>query len=256
MPPAGGTYDVRVVAFRSARAQTLAALQQTLGIDGRAAQRLMDAAPVVVKRGSSAAQARAYQQALQAAGAEVVLSRAGAAPAPPRSAPHAAAKPAAPSNVPARSRYRPPSGDLELDLGAETSEPTSADPAPPAHASAQAGDEHAGANTAPSDGLREQVVFGAEALALPTATTGPRGKHYAAGASPAARDAMAAQQRAAGEPSPMRLPLLRLLVAVVIFGLGAHLDNSILYGSASWPSLGLHACAIYQLGLGLRGIFV
>ncbi|HEX2677864.1 MAG TPA: hypothetical protein VHM19_14525 [Polyangiales bacterium] len=47
--------------------------------------------------------------------------------------------------------------------------------------------------------------------------------------------------------------LVRLLFSLAVIASGLWLDDSIVRGNASPPSLLLHAFAIYQLGLGLRG---
>jgi hypothetical protein len=51
-----------------------------------------------------------------------------------------------------------------------------------------------------------------------------------------------------------QLSLLRVLAAVAIAGLGVVFDSSIVYGNANLLSVLAHALAIYQLGVGLRGL--
>jgi hypothetical protein len=60
--------------------------------------------------------------------------------------------------------------------------------------------------------------------------------------------------RAQRDPSQRTYALLRVLAAFTIAALGIWFDNSIAYGNANSLSVLAHAVAIYQLGLGLRGL--
>lgn len=51
-----------------------------------------------------------------------------------------------------------------------------------------------------------------------------------------------------------QLSLLRVLAAIAIGALGVVFDSSIVYGNASVLSVLVHALAIYQMGVGLRGL--
>lgn len=180
-------------------------------------------------------------------------------------------------SAPARPRHRPPSSDLELDLHADS---PAGEVTPAGNArrvapwagdfgEADLGDEAAPGSVgsgAPGDDddLCDKVVFGADALGLPTGTAaGPA--TYAAGARPApapvpvsaaTKAEVRAKLQAQNVALPsLRIPLLRVLSAVAIVALAVWVDNSILYGSANWLGLGAHAVAIYLLGLGLKGIF-
>jgi len=61
---------------------------------------------------------------------------------------------------------------------------------------------------------------------------------------------------AAKEPYSRRrqLGLLRMLGAVSVAAAGVWIDSSIIYGNANPLSVILHGVAIYQFGVGMRGM--
>jgi hypothetical protein len=77
------------------------------------------------------------------------------------------------------------------------------------------------------------------------------------GPGPMSRAAVIQQPSAAELAAPKRqrqIALLRVLGAVAVAAIGIQLDSSIVYGNANLLSVVAHAVAIYQLGIGLRGM--
>jgi hypothetical protein len=77
------------------------------------------------------------------------------------------------------------------------------------------------------------------------------------GAGPMSRAAVVHKPGIDPKSSPSRrrqIALLRLLSAVAIGALGVMFDSSIVYGNANLLSVLAHALAIYQFGVGIRGM--
>lgn len=54
-------------------------------------------------------------------------------------------------------------------------------------------------------------------------------------------------------PKAWAVVFARLAGSLLVFAAGLFIDDTIVRGNATVPSLVLHAVAIYQFGLGLRG---
>ena len=100
----GDAFDVRVIAFRAPRAQTLKALRELFGIDDATALQLVNSLPAIVRRGVSSEEAQAFVTALRRIGGEVTLDKTNGSPAQPPPPPPAAT--ATPPLPPAATRPR------------------------------------------------------------------------------------------------------------------------------------------------------
>jgi hypothetical protein len=165
---------------------------------------------------------------------------AGAASERPASEPPTAAGGAAGLRRPRAEEFELPAdtygGLIELD--------DAAPPTRPAPARSSLRTERVAGNVS---GAAPMAKFGSATVAN---DVGTRAKDH-----PMSRAAMATRHDTRTSAQGSRsVPLLRVLCAVVIGVVGIWLDNSILYGNASWFSVIVHGLGLQQLLLGMQGL--